>query len=218
MEKRKICACTHKSDEERQTNILASWHASSVIAKTKVKAWHEICASLCFTSVPNQSILSFDLLLVIILSSYLFKLPCSQCVGIGLHQLPEISCEISFVCVLVKTICVAEPEATGVSLAQSPVIPSLIPLSPLLSPAVKCLQLPPTTPLSLLQAQTESLIPCWSTLLVTAWIFFSHLQSFFNLCIPFLPCGSLLLLPTIRWKNLSTHLLSVSLFSSPLAS
>ena len=50
----KAFAAAHKSDEDHQAYISASWHASSVIAKAKNETWQATCSSLAPKSNPKS--------------------------------------------------------------------------------------------------------------------------------------------------------------------
>ena len=50
----KAFAAAHRSDEDRQAYISASWCASSVIAKAKADAWQTTCSSLLPKSNPKS--------------------------------------------------------------------------------------------------------------------------------------------------------------------
>ena len=80
------------------------------------------------------------------------------------------------------------------------------------------MRLPPTSPGPPPLAQTKLPIPCYSTFLTLAWIFFFTSSIFPGLRIPFLPSGRHLpLFPYTRWKSLSTLLLPSGLSLSPPA-
>ena len=51
--RRKAFASAHRSDEDRQAYISASWRTSSVIAKAKAEAWQTTCSSLSPKSNPE---------------------------------------------------------------------------------------------------------------------------------------------------------------------
>ena len=104
--------------------------------------------------------------------------------------------------------CVAEPEATSLSSAEPRALWSLTRPCALLSLPWNFLWLPPILPHLLPLAQTKLPIPCYSTFLALAWIFFSTSSIFPGLHILFLPSGRYLpLFPFTRWESLSTFLL-----------
>ena len=53
-ENRKDFTAAHRSDEDRQAYIFASWHTLSVIAKAKAVAWQTTCSSLLPKSNPKS--------------------------------------------------------------------------------------------------------------------------------------------------------------------
>ena len=114
--------------------------------------------------------------------------------------------------------CVAEPEATSLSSAEPCALWSLT--CPFALPFLlrNFLRLPPTSPHPLPLVQTKLPIPCQSTFLALAWIYFFTSSIFLGLHIPFLPSGRhLLLFPYTRWESLSTLLLPSGLSLSPPA-
>ena len=94
---------------------------------------------------------------------------------------------------------------------------SLTPPFALVSFPLNFLRLPPTFPLLLPLVQTKLTIPCQSTFLALAWIFFFISSISPGLCIPFLPSGRHLpLFTSTRWESLLTLLLPSGLsLSSP---
>ena len=78
------------------------------------------------------------------------------------------------------------------------------------------MRLPPTSPRPSPLVQTNLPIPCQSTFLALAWIFFFTSSISPGVCISFLPSGRHLpLFPYTRWENLSTLLLPSGLSLSP---
>ena len=87
-----------------------------------------------------------------------------------------------------------------------------------LSLPLNFLRLPLTLLYPLPLAQTKLPIPCYSTSLALAWIFFFTFSISPGLCIPFVPSRRhLILFPYTRWESLSTLLLPSGLSLSPPA-
>ena len=112
----------------------------------------------------------------------------------------------------------AEPEATSLSSAEPRALWSLTRPFALLSFSLNFFRLPPTFPPPPPLTQTKLPIPCQSTFLALAWIFFFTSSISPGIRIPFLPSGRHLpLFPYIRWESLSTLLLPSGLCLSPSA-
>ena len=136
--------------------------------------------------------------------------------GNRLRSMP-LTCDPTFP-FLSQRLCVAEPEATPLSSAESRALWSLTRPFALLSLSLNFLRLPPTFLLTPPLAQTKLPILCWCTFLAQAWIFFLTSSIFPGLRIPFLPFGRhFSLFPYTRWESLSTLLLPSGLSLSPPA-
>ena len=148
-ERRKAFAAAHSSDEDRQAYISASRRASSVIAKAKLEAWQTTCSSLS----PKSNPISVHSVLRSIAgsssSSSYFPNCCSRRESTSVYA-----------AYLRSHLSVSQPEATSLSSAEPRALWSLTRLSALLSPPLKFLQLPPTSPRPLPLAQTKLSIPC----------------------------------------------------------
>ena len=133
--------------------------------------------------------------------------------GSWLWSLPTTS-DLTFLS-LSQRPCVAEPETTFPSSAESHALRSLILLSVSPSPPLNLSPLPQTSPRPLLLVHTK--LPKAPSSLWNGFSF-THFQSFM-VCTPFLPSGRhLLLFSSICWENLSALLFPSGLSLSPLAS
>ena len=119
---------------------------------------------------------------------------------------------------LSQRLCAAEPEATFLSSAEPRALWSLTRPFALFSHSLNFFRLPPTSSRPPPLVQTKLPIPCWSTFLALAWIFFFTSSISSGLRISFVPSGRHLpLFPYTRWKNLLTLLLPSGLSLSPPA-
>ena len=215
--RRKAFAAAHRSDEDRQAYISTSRRASSVIAKAKAEAWQTTCSSLSPRSNP-KSVHSF------LRSIAGFPSSSSSSPNFPNCSSPRESASV-YAAYLRSHFSVSQPKflrsrARGylTELRQARAMWSLTCPFALLSLPRNFLRLPPTFPRPLPLTQTKSPIPCQSTFLALAWIFFSTSSTFPGLHIPFLPSGRhLLLFPFTRWESLSTLQLPSGLSSSPPA-
>ena len=158
----------------------------------------------------NLCTLFFALLLALLPPLLTVLLP-----GNRLQSMP-LTCDLTFL-FLSQRPCVAEPEATFLSSAEPRALRSLT-RSFDLSLLLNFMRLPPTFPRPLSLTQTKLPIPCLSTFLALAWIFFFTSSIFSGLRIPFLPSGRhFLLFPSTRWESVSTVLLPSGLSLSPPA-
>ena len=158
-ERRKAFAAAHRSDEDRQAYISASRRASSVIAKANTEAWQTTCCSLSPKSNPKSvhSLLRSIAGSPSSSSSSPNFLNCSSPWESASVYVAYLRSHFPF---LSQRLCVAEPEATLLSSAESCALRSLTRLFALLSLPLNFLRLPPTHPPPLPLAHTKLPIPC----------------------------------------------------------
>ena len=112
--------------------FLASWHASSVLPKTKAKAWYETCSPLSLDLISNWCILFFDLLLVLLLLS-LFLTSTTALHSRRQYRFMPTTWDLTLL-PFRQRLCTAEREAICLSSTRSCSPKNLIPLPALCLP------------------------------------------------------------------------------------
>ena len=216
-ERRNAFAAAHRSDEDRQAYISASRRASSVIAKAKAEAWQTTCSFLSPKSNPK------------FVHSLLRSIAGSPSSSSSSSNFPNCSSPkesaLVYAAYLRSHFSVSQPKSlrsrargylSELRKATCPEESHFSFCSPSLLP--NFLRLLPTSPRPVPLAQTKLPIPCKSTFLALAGIYFFTSSIPPGLRIPFLPSGRHLpLFPYIRLESVSTLLLPFGLSLSPPA-